>query len=375
MQGRWKQGSLYTYSTVGRFLYFSLTYLIYEMFWDFLILYLDVKNTRFSKVFSAISNILWIVTTLTVFLNYLFGFMYSTTANNLMVKEKFYLVIFFFPVYISVISIINTALSKKEKFSKLTLYIAFGFNIALFIAQALFSEIHLLYIAVYLAVLVIYSNIFADRGKQIKQKELELTNQKFAVMLSQIQPHFLYNSLSTIRYLIRKDPVTAEASVIKFSDYLRTNLDSLKKSDMIPLKKELDHVDNYLFLEKLRFAETLFIEYELEAEDFEVPAISIQPLVENAVKHGIQAKEGGGKVVIASQEFPNYYEITVSDNGVGFDMEAIKNDGKNHIGMENVRQRIKNICKGTLEVKSKLGVGTVSTIRIPKQQSQVKPKE
>ena len=92
----------------------------------------------------------------------------------------------------------------------------------------------------------------------------------------------------------------------------------------------------------------------------------MQPIVENAVKHGTSKKRGGGKVTISTCEDKDNYIITVSDTGCGFDPTVPKNDGKRHVGIENVRQRLANMCAGTLNIESTVGIGTVATIRIPK---------
>ena len=101
----------------------------------------------------------------------------------------------------------------------------------------------------------------------------------------------------------------------------------------MPFERELDHLEKYLYIEKLRFADKLNIAYDIQCTDFELPLLSIQPLVENAVKHGVGMKEDGGTVTIATRETDKAYEVIISDDGVGFDTEAKKNDGRSHIGM------------------------------------------
>lgn len=205
----------------------------------------------------------------------------------------------------------------------------------------------------------------------LRETELkdQLQDSRIAIMLSQIQPHFLYNVLNTIHYLCAKDPRTAQQAICDFSDYLRVNLDSLQRKTPVPFTTELKHVQTYMTLEKMRFDDILEIEYDIQAEDFSLPSLTIQPLAENAVKHGICQNSSGGTVRISTRETKNSFEIIVSDNGTGFDISENKNDGKSHIGIQNVRDRIERISGGTLMIESEIGKGTTAVVRIPKHKS------
>lgn len=136
---------------------------------------------------------------------------------------------------------------------------------------------------------------------------------------------------------------------------------------LIPFREELRHVQAYLKLEKMRFDDDLNIIYQIDTTDFFLPSLSIQPLVENAVKHGICQKEEGGTVVLSTKADGDYIEIKVSDDGAGFDPDEEKNDGKPHVGIKNVKQRLHNMCNGTLTITSKPGKGTTIIIRLPKE--------
>ena len=192
---------------------------------------------------------------------------------------------------------------------------------------------------------------------------------RVAIMLSQIQPHFLYNSLTSISYLCGKDPAAAKHAINDFADYLRGNMDSLKQKTPVPFEMELKHVQIYLSLEKMRFEEELQIEYDIKVKEFRIPSLTMQPLVENAVKHGVGKSPDGGKVVISTREKENCYEVIVEDNGVGFDVNKIQEDGKTHIGIANVRSRLWEMSRATLDIVSAAGKGTTATITIPKNKS------
>ena len=209
---------------------------------------------------------------------------------------------------------------------------------------------------------------------QYQKMQKELYEAKVAVMVSQIRPHFMYNALSSIAMLCKLDPDRAYTATITFSDYLRGNMDSLKQTAPVPFSRELEHLKKYLYIEKMRFDDMLNIEYDIQTTDFEVPQLSVQPLVENAVKHGVGMKEDGGTVKIATCETENAYEIIISDDGVGFDTSAPpKDDRRSHVGMENTRKRLKDMCDADVSITSTIGEGTIAKIIIPKTKKEESP--
>lgn len=207
----------------------------------------------------------------------------------------------------------------------------------------------------------------AQRIKAEKQAmELKLQESQISIMLSQIQPHFLYNTLNSIYQLCETNPMRARSMVNSFAEYLRNNLSTLEEPGLISFETELAHINTYLDIEKIRFEDTLEIEYDIQCVDFSLPVLTVQPIVENAVKHGTSKKRGGGRILLSTEEDAESYIIKVSDTGCGFDPSVQKDDGKRHVGIENVRQRLSNMCGGSLVIESEVGVGTVATITIPK---------
>jgi len=216
------------------------------------------------------------------------------------------------------------------------------------------------------SVMLIYINVFAMRSKKILEQEAELNNQRATLMISQIQPHFLYNVLTTISNLCVTDPEEAEETTVLFSQYLRTNLDSLRRTEPVPFKAELGHINTYVELEKKRFKDKLNVEVNCEALDFLVPALGIQPIVENSIKHGIRGKDSEGHLKISSRKVDGGYEVVIEDDGVGFDMNApLPDDGKSHVGMANVKSRLEQICNAEVTTVSSPGNGCKTTIFFP----------
>ena len=237
-----------------------------------------------------------------------------------------------------------------------------------------FADVHFYHFG--LAITMIYQmvHLVRDLRKQYlasiryQQMQKELYEAKVSVMVSQIQPHFMYNALTSIAMMCKIDPDTAQEATVTFAKYLRGNMDSLKRTNPIPFDQELEHLKKYLYIEKLRFGKKLNVAYDIQTTDFVLPQLSIQPLVENAVKHGVGMKKKGGTVTVATRETEKAYEVIVSDDGVGFDVNAPqKEDGRSHVGMENTRRRLKEMCGGEVNIESTIGEGTVATVILPKE--------
>ena len=199
------------------------------------------------------------------------------------------------------------------------------------------------------------------------KKEKEMAESKITTAISQIQPHFIFNSLSTIKFLVKKDQMEALEAIDEFSDYLRGSMDSLTRKCCVPFSEELELVNHYMYLEKKRFGDKINIKYDIQLDGFMVPALSVQPIVENAVKHGIRGQLKGGTIEIATKEDTKNFIIQVTDDGAGFDPQAKKEDGKSHVGIANVQKRLALMCEGTLEIESAPQKGCQVTIRIPKR--------
>lgn len=243
----------------------------------------------------------------------------------------------------------------------------FGARLALwdglYLSKAVF--IAMLVVAVSFGIYTIILNY--KMSIRTKEMEEELKNTSIAIMISQIQPHFLYNSLNSIAELCVVDPKRAEKATINFSRYLRGNMGALNERKTIEFEDELHHLSHYIELEKLRYGDDLQFEYDIQATDFTLPALTVQPLVENAVNHGIRYHKAKGKVKISSFSDEDNDYVTIEDDGVGFDPEAPMSDGRKHVGIENVKHRLAVMCGGSIEIKSERGTGTLVTIRIPKE--------
>ena len=263
-----------------------------------------------------------------------------------------------YPILALFVIIMMAFLAKSSaKINRFSFFVYTLFPVAGVIIDYTFHGISLTCVGFTVSILVIYTSIYLTRQK-------ELAAQKRALMLSQINPHFVYNTLSTIAAMCDTSPKQAKYLTIEFSQYLRRNIDTLTSEAVIPFEQELEHVECYLKIEKARFREKLNVIYSIQCKDFSIPPLTVQPLVENAVKHGITKKASGGTIRIVTCEEDEYYIVRIIDDGVGFD----SNTAKMHVGIQNVRSRIAANCRGDLTIKSTVGVGTRATIIIPKKE-------
>lgn len=224
------------------------------------------------------------------------------------------------------------------------------------------------YILTSFFVFILYVEIDLRRGNLILEQEANLTELRTKIMLSQMQPHFLYNTLTTISGLCYLEGAEQAKEVVdKFSDYFRANLDSMGKDNFIPFEKELEHIKTYLWLEQVRFGDALSVEYKIGPTDFALPSLTLQPIAENAVKHGIRKKKGGGTVTIETLEGEREYIIRIRDDGAGFDPAERFGEGRSHIGLDNITERLRILKAGSIEIQSKKGAGTVVTVYIAKE--------
>lgn len=214
------------------------------------------------------------------------------------------------------------------------------------------------YMAVTLSLIVIYVLFHGEITRQ-------LADSRISIMLSQIQPHFMHNMLTTIMYMCRTEPEEAEKTVGQFADYLRANMDSLTLKQCIQFETELKHVKTYWSLEEKRFGDKIRAVYDIQENSFMLPSLTIQPIVENAVKHGMRKGKQLTVTIRTYSDVNNYY-VELNDDGRGFDVNAFENDGKSHIGIKNVQQRLKMMCGGELMVNSVPDQGTDAVIKIPK---------
>ena len=203
----------------------------------------------------------------------------------------------------------------------------------------------------------------AEKDRMLARQERELTESRITSMLSQIRNHFIFNTLSVISGYCKIDPEKADQALARFARYLRRNMHYLETEEMILFETELAQIEDYVALEQMRFDDLVEFGEDLEVTDFHVPPLTVQPLVENAIKHGLTKPGRKGTVCILTRKEKDAIIIAVVDDGVGFSTDELQK--KDSIGIRNIRYRLEHMAHATLTIKSRPGEGTRAEIRIP----------
>ncbi|WP_455682080.1 sensor histidine kinase [Thomasclavelia sp.] len=362
-----EQAEFETFLYFLNFLVYSLGYVITALFNYFLVEYISKRKSISIWIAHIIAVFCLIAVGLVVIS--LFNHMYFSFEDGIYIRGSMYWLSQLYPIIILIVDMfIIFKYSHFLEWQEILSLLSYEFLplIAMIIQIKIFG-VTLLYISTTLSLWIIFIVIQVEQGKKLKEKELELTKMNISIMLSQIQPHFLYNTLNSIQVLCTDKPKQAKEALGDFSKFIRGNMDSLTSDKPIHFKQELEHVKNYLNLEKMRFGKMLNIIYDIHEDDFYLPALTIQPIVENAVKYGLSEIEQGGTIIISTKCEKNNIIIIVKDNGKGFNVEELmKNNNQTHIGLFNTKNRIREMVNGELIIESEKNVGTTIKIIIPK---------
>ena len=222
------------------------------------------------------------------------------------------------------------------------------------------------YMAVYIGVSIssfgMFCIILFEQIEQYLHQQQEIAHQRASIQVLEMRPHFIYNTMTSIYYLCDMDPQKAKQVIMDFTTYLRKNFTAIASEDTIPFVEELEHTRAYLSVEQAQFEDRLFVDYDTPRTNFRLPPLTLQPIVENAVKHGMDPDSEPLHITIRTRKTDTGSEITVTDNGPGFGPAA---DNEPHIALRNIRQRIEMMCVGKLEILPAEGGGTMVRVSIP----------
>ena len=214
------------------------------------------------------------------------------------------------------------------------------------------------------SMLSMFGIILCDQIEQYMRQQREIAHQRASIMVLQMRPHFIFNTMMSIYYLCAQDSKKAQQVTLDFTSYLRKNFSAIASENTIPFANELEHTRAYLAVEQVQFEDSLFVEYDTPHTRFRVPPLTLQPIVENAVKHGMDPDSAPLRIYIRTRETDAGYEITVEDNGPGF-AQANTDDSEPHIALANIQQRLEIMCGGKLTVMPREGGGTVVKVILP----------
>ncbi|MCR5097549.1 MAG: histidine kinase [Lachnospiraceae bacterium] len=315
-----------------------------------------------------VAYVLWCVYALILFYAQFSKVVYYVDDQNGYHRGPIFPIIMVAPVIIMIVNLFalhqnRDRLTQKQRHAFL-IYLAVP--LLGIIMQTVLFGIQFIVLGTSIGAFIMYLYISVGQRDEYYKKEKENERLKVNMLLAQMQPGFIINSLNTIGQLCAEDPPRAEEAISEFTTYLEKHIDALTVDTPIPFADEMKQTEEYLSLQKLRFGGVLKVVYHLDNIDFSIPTLTLQPLVENAVIHGIrESKKGMGIVSIRSKRYKDHFEVTVEDDGVGFDISAFSQDDDSHSTMKNIRERLRSVCDGDLRIESEIGQGTKATIILP----------
>ncbi len=292
---------------------------------------------------------------------------YSISSKNVYQRGPWYFVLLVPPAAMMIMNCISLFFRRKQLTKKqraaFTVYLLIPLGCMLI--QMFSYGLLMIVIGTSVSAMIMFVFILLDQVDHSIRQQKENAAQQASITVLQMRPHFIYNTLMSIYYLCKQDAEKAQQVILDFSSYLRKNFTAIAKADAIPFEEELEHTRAYLAVEQARFKDQLLVEFDTPFTDFRIPPLTLQPIVENAVKHGMDPELEPLFISISTRRQDGYAEITVDDSGPGYQPA---DDNEPHIGLDNVRERLKMMCKGDLTISRRDCGGTIVTIRIHVQE-------
>jgi len=357
---------------------------------NYIIIMLSESETRLSRFWNLLRTLAALTNIFIILASQYHGLVYSITEDNMLALGPYFWLNSALRLYLlaslAMLVIYHSRAFVRSEYNSLLLYITSSFVVTLF--QPVINTINLDAIVSTLTLMLVY-NIYlneknerylfqsrllieheltlAEQKAQLAQKDAAIKDKRNQIAVSQIRPHFIFNALGSIEQLCRTNPEKAAEATHYFAQYLRTNLNAMNGSQPIAFSDELRHIRTYVWLEQMRFGDDFRLVENIETENFYLPMLSVQPLVENAIKHGMRDDGSQLTITLTAREDGNDFVVSVSDDGVGFNPSAAPRDGRQHYGLSNVRERVADLAGGSFQLKSEPGKGTTVTLRIPKK--------
>ena len=290
---------------------------------------------------------------------------YRVTPDNKFIRGSLW-ALWMIPLVVIMILNIAGVIRRRKKLSKkhFNALIIYLLPMTAAIIFHMFSSVELFVIlCMALFAMVMFGLILSDNIEQYTKQQRQIAHERASVMILQMRPHFIYNTMTTIYYLCKQDADKAQQVTLDFTDYLRKNFTAIASENPVPFADELKHTQAYLAVEQAQHEDMLVVEYDTPHTHFRVPPLTLQPLVENAVKHAMDPDGDPLHIYVKTRQPENGSEIIVENTGADFDPVADNNEP--HIALNNIRNRLEMMCGGTLTVSPRDGGGTVVRVTIP----------
>ena len=334
------------------------------------LLHLCGEDMQSSKLLHAMLGLWAVYAVLLASVPFIDGFIYITSE-----KQYFRGPLYPLPLVPMIAALLLSFAGVVKRRAKLSRKVFHAFLIAILpIAAALtvhlFIDVFpLIDVSYVLSALAMYSFILSDqieqdrrRQREIVRQQREIAHERLSVLVLQMRPHFIYNTLMSIHSLCRLNPRKAEQVTMDFTNYLRRNFNAIASDSAIPFSTELEHTRAYLAVEQARHEDMLAVEWDTTFTHFRLPPLTLQPIVENAVKHGMDPDGEPLHISIRTRRTDDGAEIVVEDTGPGFDP---KSESKPHTTLKNIQQRLQMMCNGEMTIAPRDGGGTVVRVTIP----------
>ena len=209
--------------------------------------------------------------------------------------------------------------------------------------------------------------ILSDQIGEYLRQQRELAHQRASIMVLQMRPHFIYNTMMSIYYLCKQNPDLAQQVTLDFTTYLRKNFTAIASEEPILFSEELAHTRAYLAVEQAQYDDMLVVDYDTPHTQFRLPPLTLQPIVENAVKHGMDQDSEPLHIFIRTDRTDSGSEIIVENNGTDFEPAGDSGGG---LALKNIRQRLEMMCRGEMTITPRRGGGTVVKVTLPDSAAQ-----
>ena len=338
---------------------------LHILFWNYQCASLPEKHKR--RHYTVVIYAIVLIYLILLIINLFTGFLFHTDATGRMIYNggsiDIVITVAFYVIYLLYILPQHCPWKKKLSVASFAIFplLLVLFIIIWYAVGITYNASAVMYIFLLLATYVVFFGDYIESKELLLRQKAELAEMKSELMLSQLNPHFVANTLNSIVALCRFDPPEAERATRLFAGYLRENYVDMSGNQMIPFDRELQNLKNYIAIEQIRFPD-LQVGYDISCTKFTIPTMTMQPLAENAITHGVHGK---GRITVSTAETQSGYIVRIADNGVGFTEPP--EDGRVHLGIANCRERLQTLCLGSLTIKSRDGGGTVCEILIPKE--------
>lgn len=332
------------------------------------LLYTCGEDWRHSALFRAIMA-LWLIFFIMVNISPFTDLFYYYSPESELQRGPLYSLMILNAEVMLLLNLIG-AVRRRSRLSKRYYYAFLTATIPMTIVAGVHffvSVFILLGFSIALSALSMFGLILLDKVEQYVRQQEEIAHQRASIMVLQMRPHFIYNTMMSIYYLCKQDADLAQQVTLDFTTYLRKNFTAIASEEPIPFAEELAHTRAYLSVEQAQFEDFLFVDYDTRYVDFRMPPLTLQPIVENAVKHGMDPDAASFHISIRTMKTEDMSVIVVENDGTDFDAlgTGAADDSEPHIALKNIRQRLEMMCRGKMTISPREGGGTIVKVEIP----------